>query len=209
MGQGLAPAEPATSAAASCLLRRRRRAIGAIVVCGPSLGCPFDECGAHRVRRRTCLPSAFDMNAGLKFGFGGHRQIVPRFRRTSGSRSQMCSPGIARGRLVVRTSRRSVLHCSASGTQSQQHISTIRTVSELGSTRAPLEPLHHSLHHHRLDLSHARRRDKGRVDAANARTAVRRIAANNDRVDERRRLGVTPRQPLLLRLPPRPLPEQR
>ena len=47
MGQGLAPAEPATSAAASCLLRRRRRAIGAIVVCGPSLGCPFDECGAH------------------------------------------------------------------------------------------------------------------------------------------------------------------
>ena len=88
MGQGLARAEAATSAAASCLLRRRRRAIGAIVVCGPSLGCPFDECGAHRVRRRTCLPSsAFDMNAGLKFGFGGHKQIIPRFRRTSGSGS--------------------------------------------------------------------------------------------------------------------------
>ena len=130
MGQGLAPAEPATSAAASCLLRRRRRAIGAIVVCGPSLGCPFDECGAHRVRRRTCLPSAFDMNAGLKFGFGGHRQIVPGFRRTSGSGS---------GKRALRHCERQAwhadvasqrpadaFHCSANGTQSQQHILIIR-----------------------------------------------------------------------------------
>ena len=107
MGQGLARAEAATSAAASCLRRRRRRAIGAIVVCGPSLGCPFDECGAHRVRRRTCLPSAFDMNAGLKFGFGGHRQIVTRFRRTSGSGSAKRALRHCE-RLGMRTSHRSV-----------------------------------------------------------------------------------------------------
>ena len=137
MGQGLAPAEPATSAAASCLLRRRRRAIGAIVVCGPSLGCPFDECGAHRVRRRTCLPSAFDMNAGLKFGFGGHRQIVPRFRRTSGSGSgKRALPHCERQALALRTpvaafSQRVSLLGERNAVA--QHILTIRTVSELGS----------------------------------------------------------------------------
>ena len=62
MGQGLARAEAATSAAASCFLRRRRRAIGAIVVCGPFLGCPSHECGqrsapdllpAIEIRRET------------------------------------------------------------------------------------------------------------------------------------------------------------
>ena len=147
MGQGLARAEAATSAAASCLLRRRRRAIGAIVVCGPSLGCPFDECGAHRVRRRTCLPSAFDMNAGLKFGFGGHRQIVPRFRRTSGSRSgERALRGIARGRLGMRRVAAFSRQVSLLGNRNAfaATLLTIRTVPELGSTRAQLEPLHHT-----------------------------------------------------------------
>ena len=137
MGQGLAPAEPATSAAASCLLRRRRRAIGAIVVCGPFLGCPFDECGAHRVRRRTCLPSAFDMNAGLKFGFGGHRQIVPIPKDTRRPIWQTRSPGIARGRLGMRTSRRSIEATRFIARRAERSRSDtyriIRTVSELGS----------------------------------------------------------------------------
>ena len=125
MGQGLAPAEPATSAAASCLLRRRRRAIGAIVVCGPSLGCPFDECGAHRVRRRTCLPSAFDMNAGLKFGFGGHRQIVPRFRRTSGSGS---------GKRALRIAREAGLACGRRVAAFSQRVSVLGERNAVAAT---------------------------------------------------------------------------
>ena len=206
MGQGLARAEAATSAAASCLLRRRRRAIGAIVVCGPSLGCPFDECGAHRVRRRTCLPSAFDMNAGLKFGFGGHRQIVPRFRRTFGSGSgKHALPHCERQALALRTpvaafSQRVSLLGERNAVA--QHILTIRTVLSSAATRA-LETTPAAPRACRRFAPIAAKRGPSTL------TAARRGRCHNDRVDERRRLGVTPRQPLLLRLPPRPLPEQR
>ena len=67
MGQGLARAEAATSAAASCFLRRRRRAIGAIVVCGPFLGCPSHECGQ---RSAPDLLPAIEMRRETGAGFG-------------------------------------------------------------------------------------------------------------------------------------------
>ena len=141
MGQGLARAEAATSAAASCLRRRRRRAIGAIVVCGPFLGCPSHECGQ---RSAPDLLPAIEMRreTGAEFGFGGLREIVPRFRRTSWSQSVDRATRIARGRLWScgrRFAAFSVSHCSASGTQSQQHILIIRTSFELGSDACKLE----------------------------------------------------------------------
>ena len=122
MGQGLARAEAATSAAASCLRRRRRRAIGAIVVCGPSLGCPFDECGAHRVRRRTS--QRFRHERGAKTWIWrpqADRSKIP--KDVWEWVWQTRSPALREAGLACVASQRSAdkFHCSAIGTHSQQH----------------------------------------------------------------------------------------
>ena len=109
MGQGLARAEAATSAATSCFLRRRRRAIGAIVVCGPFLGCLLDECGQ---RSAPDLLPAIEMSRETGAEFWVWTSQASRAKIPKDVREAICqtrSPGIARGRLGMRTSRRSVL----------------------------------------------------------------------------------------------------
>ena len=187
MGQGLARAEAATSAAASCLLRRRRRTIGAIVVCGPSLGCPFDECGAHRARRRTCLPAGrFRHECGAKIWIwrpqAGHSKIPKDFwERVWQTRSprhcERQAADVASQRLA------NAFQCSASGTQSHQHIFIIRTVSDLGSDVCSCEPrLQHQglagvLHQSPRNARSERSRDSTRSSGARPSAACGRAAA--------------------------------
>ena len=144
MGQGLAPAEPATSAAASCLRRRRRRAIGAIVVCGPFLGCPFDECGAHRV---ADLPAQrFRHERGAKIWIWRPQADRSKIPKDFWEPIWQTLSRIARGRLGMRRVAAFSRQVSLLGNRNAfaATLLTIRTVPELGSTRAQLEPLHHT-----------------------------------------------------------------
>ena len=109
MGQGLARAEAATSAAASCLLRRRRRAIGAIVVCGPFLGCPstnavLTECGAGP----ACRPALRDERGAESLDMEASGRSSQDSEGRLGANPANALSRIARGRLGMRTSRRSV-----------------------------------------------------------------------------------------------------
>ena len=110
MGQGLARAEAATSAAASCLRRRRRPIRGLSSHVHAALRRMRPVLGAGPPALPACPDH--EMNAGLRVWIWRPRQIVPRFRRTSGSRSgkralpALREAGLACGRRVAASSRR-------------------------------------------------------------------------------------------------------
>ena len=88
----------------------------------------------------ACPDQAFDMNAGLKFGFGGHRQTCPQLPKAFCTIWQTLSR-IARGRLGMRRVAALSQRVSLLGNRNAvaATLLNIRTVPELGSTRAQLE----------------------------------------------------------------------